>query len=110
VGPWRWAPCELHVQSGATHNEFDLYGDVIDPTMAFLRRHRRGPWGAKAGGSLTITSRPTLDRPYTEVGTWLNAHRAVGGLHHESCPRVCVSNDPDGNPCELVRSPIGTLF
>ena len=40
------------MQSGATHNEFDLYGDVIDPAAAFLRRHRRGPWapgGAKAG-------------------------------------------------------------
>jgi hypothetical protein len=34
----------MHVQKGATHNMFDLYGDVIDPMMAFLKRHGRAPW------------------------------------------------------------------
>ena len=42
------APCQLHVQRGASHNVFDFFGDVADPLATFLRRHERAPWG-KAG-------------------------------------------------------------
>lgn len=37
----------MHVQKGATHNVFDFYGDVVDPMMAFLKRHGVAPWGAE---------------------------------------------------------------
>ena len=41
------APCQLHVQKGASHNAFDFFGDVADPIASFLRRHEKAPWGAK---------------------------------------------------------------
>ena len=47
------ACCDLHVQMGAYHNSFDLFGDVIDPMAAFLKRHSLVPWGAE--GKLPAT-------------------------------------------------------
>jgi hypothetical protein len=44
----------MHVQKGATHNMFDLYGDVIDPMMAFLKRHGRAPWGPEGKHPATV--------------------------------------------------------
>ena len=26
------------------HNDFDFFGDVLDPLAMFLRKHERGPW------------------------------------------------------------------
>mmetsp|Transcript_2900 Transcript_2900/g.12459 ORF Transcript_2900/g.12459 Transcript_2900/m.12459 type:complete len:349 (+) Transcript_2900:206-1252(+) len=43
------APCHLHVQKGGAHNDFDFFGDVLDPLAMFLRRHERGPW-TRGGG------------------------------------------------------------
>ena len=46
----------------------------------------------QAGGLLRTTSRPTSDRRYTEIGTWVSTHRSVD--HHEPCLRVRKSNYP----------------
>ena len=40
----------------------------------------------------------TVDR--NRVRPRVNAHGSVG--HYEQCPRVCMSNDPAGEPCGLV--------
>jgi len=41
---------------------------------------------------LRTTTRPTLDRRLTEIGTWVNAHRPVD--HHEQSAHVYMSNGP----------------
>lgn len=44
------------------YDAFDLYADVIDPMMAFLKRHARAPWGA--GGKQPA---PEMDLNITNV-------------------------------------------
>ena len=66
---------------GTEFNAFALPGNVLSVAAGRLSF----VFGLKAGGLLRTTSRPTLDRRYTEIWAWVTAHRSVG--HHDPCLR-----------------------